>query len=104
MCKATANQDLEHVGSSVVFESLPSPDEQLDRLAQTGKCIRRVSASDESVRPASERVNVRAVCMRYACLQSLLCRNLNSVCLSGKIFSYPERYEIDNISDVQKQT
>ena len=54
MCKATANQDLEHVGSSVVFESLPSPDEQLDRLAQTGKCIRRVSPSGESVRPASE--------------------------------------------------
>ena len=47
MCKATANQDLEHVGGSVVFESLPSPDEQLDRLAQTGKYIRQVSASGE---------------------------------------------------------
>ena len=77
MCKATANQDLEHVGSSVVFESLPSPDEQLDRLAQTGKCIRRVSASGESVSPASERVNVYVVCMRaYLLVPSLVSRNL----------------------------
>ena len=77
MCKATANQDLEHVGSSVVFESLPSPDEQLDRLAQTGKSIRLVSASGESVRPASERVNVYVVCMRaYLLVQSLVNRNL----------------------------
>ena len=34
MCKATANQDLEHVG---VSESLPSPDEQLDKLAEAGE-------------------------------------------------------------------